>query len=134
MGQRQEEVGASPILQGYYTVVREDGSHRTYRLETMKKDSNFAPNKTVLGMLTGPENTRSYTNMAFVDSRGVFCWKRFKEREVEVREDWKAIVGDPSESGKRYALKSGRCYRCGRMLTTPESLGVGIGPICEGME
>lgn len=28
----------------------------------------------------------------------------------------------------------GRCGRCGRRLTTPRSLTVGLGPICEGLE
>lgn len=120
----------SPVTRGYYTVVREDGTRRTYRIETMSEASNFAPGKTVLGLLTGSDNTSAYTNMAFVDSRGVMAWQRFKHKEVEIREDWKAIAGDPTAAGKRYAIHSNNCYICGRLLTTPESVALGLGPIC----
>jgi hypothetical protein len=37
---------------------------------------------------------------------------------------------DRTEAGKAYALASGCCYICNRLLTTPESIADGIGPVC----
>jgi hypothetical protein len=43
------------------------------------------------------------------------------------------IARDPREAMIRYGLEIGRCGRCGRTLTKPESIAAGIGPVCAGM-
>ena len=123
--------GPAPVLRGYFTIVREDGGHRTYRLETKPLTSHFAPGKTiVVELLTGPDNTSSYRGVAFATSTGLHVWKRFADSGPDLRKDWAAIIGDPKGAGKRYAKESGNCWVCGRLLTTPESIAAGIGPVC----
>ncbi len=122
---------AVPIVsRGYYTVVREDGSRRTYKVEKMAESARFAPGKTVLYMLVGPSNTKDYKGVAFLGERGASCWKSANGMEEAIRKDWLTITGDIKEAGKRYALQSGNCYVCGKLLTTPESVANGIGPVC----
>ncbi len=133
--QPQPLAGLPPILKrGYYTVVREDGSHRTYRLDTKPETATFAPGKTILSMLTGPENTSDYTGVAFAFSDRLQVWKRFLGKEMELQNDWKTIIGDPTMAGKQYALKSGNCYRCGKLLTDNISILAGLGPVCRSLD
>lgn len=101
----QEAPKDPPVTRGHYTVVREDGTRRTYRARTMAANSRFAPGKTVIDLLTGPENTSSYTGIAFADSTGLRVWSKHKHLEASARADWAAIVGDLAGAGKRYALR-----------------------------
>jgi hypothetical protein len=43
-----------------------------------------------------------------------------------------ATVADPQAAAVAYGRDTGRCSCCGRLLTDPESVRVGIGPICAG--
>jgi len=45
-------------------------------------------------------------------------------------EPLKAIAADPSGAAMRWGQKTGRCSCCGKTLTAPESIALGIGPIC----
>jgi hypothetical protein len=47
-------------------------------------------------------------------------------------ESIKGIVEDPYKAVTAYGLRTGVCACCGRMLTNPESIARGIGPICAG--
>jgi len=40
------------------------------------------------------------------------------------------IARDPKAAALLYAEKTGRCYRCAALLTDPESIARGMGPIC----
>ena len=42
----------------------------------------------------------------------------------------RAIAADPKEAAVRWGRKTGRCSCCGRELTDPTSVAMGIGPIC----
>lgn len=42
----------------------------------------------------------------------------------------RAIESDPMAAAKGAGLKTGRCSCCGRALTDPQSIEIGIGPIC----
>ena len=41
------------------------------------------------------------------------------------------IARDPSAAAVEYGRETGRCSCCGRELTNPESIALGIGPICK---
>jgi len=48
----------------------------------------------------------------------------------QVREDAGLIEADPLAAAKEDGLLTGRCSCCGRELTDPTSIEIGIGPIC----
>ena len=108
------------------------GTHRTFRIRTQKDDAKFAPGERILSLLTGPDNTRSYTQIAFVkDDGSIRLWGRFQQYErlikVLLEPDYYRTIG--------FAYHyEGHCRRCNRLLTTPESLRSGIGPVCDGRE
>lgn len=112
---------------GYFTVVR-DGSHRTFRVRRQALDSQFAPGKVVVALLTGSDNTSSYTGIGFVGEASVTLWKKAQGKGLE---EWlDVLLANPSDAGKAYALESGNCFVCNRLLTDPESIEAGIGPVC----
>ena len=41
------------------------------------------------------------------------------------------IARDPSAAAVEYGRETGRCSCCGRELTNPDSIALGIGPICK---
>jgi hypothetical protein len=41
-----------------------------------------------------------------------------------------AAASDPLAAAVAYGMATGRCSCCGRLLTDPESVRVGVGPIC----
>lgn len=137
---------------GEFTFANDGtGQRRTFRLQTMPADAEFAPGARVVSVLTGPDNERDYRGFAFVveGDVGLALWRRFKDDPeflayVAMMEAYflKACRrgfkrSDNSEgldhvpSGNRYSVsESRRCVRCGRLLTTPESIAAGIGPVC----
>lgn len=118
------------IHDGFYTVVT-GNTHRTFRVRTNEPDSNFAPGRQVIGFLSGPDNSSDYINFAFVGNERIFPWKRFSTGYDHILAAARYLVqGDQEAAGRMYAMQSGNCYRCGRTLTTPESIELGIGPTC----
>lgn len=108
------------------------GTHRTFRIKTQPDDARFAPGERILSLLTGPDNTSDYTQIGFVKSDGrVILWRRFRTDHYE---KLVSVLRRPDywrERGMAYEFE-GRCRKCNRALTTPESLRSGIGPVCEG--
>lgn len=43
---------------------------------------------------------------------------------------WKHVIHEPSLSKHLQVYHNGRCAKCGRKLTTPESINRGLGPEC----
>jgi hypothetical protein len=117
------------LPRGIFTVSREDGSHRTYKINDWKPDCM------AISLLVGQDNTGDYMGIAGLATDGsVRPWRSYRGDVAELKADIAALL-DPaaaSEAGKRYAQESGNCYRCNRVLTTPESIALGIGPVCAG--
>jgi hypothetical protein len=92
----------------------------------------------VLELLTGPDNTASYQGMAWYDggphafNSGIGkLWKFGKQPTVEILLNLFAKLVEREEHLDGYTVHFARtCYRCNRLLTTPESIKRGIGPIC----
>lgn len=119
------------------TLVSErTGQRFTYQVKAKKdKEGNFTDFYFV-SVLTGPQNTSDYTYLGCVrdgsfvhdrlyrvgpeaPSRKAFAWfwaRLNKGRELSECECW----------------HEGRCGRCGRLLTVPESIESGLGPKCAG--
>lgn len=127
------------------------GSHLTYRLRPVKRDPrDRAVGRVVMvDVLTGPNNGADYTFLG-----AVYFGPR---RELPVLTGPRtqspagsggSPISDDAPSAKTLHWLFGRlargegpgpaaevwhdgtCARCGRPLTTPESLALGLGPIC----
>lgn len=157
MGQREETLAALPpmtVANGTYTVEKPDGGHATVKLYTPQRGK--LQGRRLLAILTGPDNTSSYTPVAFWDGEKelAFVWKRYQLDGRGGRIDgynWPKRVADWSRESRVLAVwldlalrgESGywgqagyrllcerRCVLCNRKLTTPESIERGIGPDC----
>lgn len=106
------------------------GEHRTFRVRTQPDDSNFAPGERVASLLSGPDNTRCYTPFGFVQADGSI--RLFKSKEGDGPWAKYADMLSHPEAYQRTAefMFEGRCRRCDRTLSHPESLISGIGPEC----
>ena len=114
-----------------FTVSNPKGEHYTYRINH-KKDTPF-----FVALLTGPDNLSSYTYLGiYAPQKGTVLLtnkSKFKEDTTPVKViRWaikKVLNKEPIPKG--YSIQhEGRCCRCGRVLTTPESILHGIGPEC----
>jgi len=119
---------------------RESGKFRTFRIETMPESASFAAGKQVLSLLVGPNNSQNYKGFAFIDGNDVHVWKKCKGQNGD-KSDFEhfarlveglVIFQQPSS---RYAvLEATECRRCGELMTVPQSIRRGIGPVCAGRE
>lgn len=138
------QIDIDGIPDGTYTVVfSTDTDYVTIRLETGRHEVNedgsinFFFGKQVVSFLSGPDNENNFTGFAHLDEHGgIHVWKRFKESNGIARYVnalallQKQGAGYQEEAGMAYALRSGRCRKCTRVLTVPASLHRGLGPIC----
>jgi hypothetical protein len=108
------------------------------------------PNAYNVRVLTGPDNTRSYTRIGVVYTEaaslprnGSVGFNFRPQTGSAISADapsckaagftFRALLADRSGAKLPPGLEiwhDGRCARCGRKLTTPESLTDGIGPEC----
>lgn len=116
-----------------FTLVSEKtGIRFTYQVRLKKGSEDFF----FVSVLTGSQNTRDYTYLgclragsfigdrqerisASAPSRQAFAWfwNRVKHnQDLSQAECW----------------HEGKCGRCGRALTVPESIQSGLGPVCAG--
>jgi hypothetical protein len=105
------------------------GQHRTFRIKTQKADAKFAPGERIVSLLTGPDNEQSFTQFGFVKSNGyIALWNKYRTATFRT---YCRMLRYPGEYADRCEyLYEGRCRRCDRKLTVPESIKSGIGPVC----
>jgi hypothetical protein len=110
--------------------------HYTFKVEKKAATAGF-PETYFVHLLTGPDNTKSYTYLGVLNAKtGVIrtsAKSNFKEDSVPFRlvnyVVSSLIEGQALRAG--YNLHhEGRCGKCGLPLTTPESVERGIGPEC----
>ena len=127
------------------------GAHLTYRLRPMKRPANDK-GCGVLAMadvLTGPNNGTDYTFLGgvYFSPRGAITVLTGPRTE-RPHGGGGSPIGDDAPSAKTLHWMFGRlargqvlapaaeiwhdgtCAMCGRPLTTPESVSLGIGPVC----
>ena len=123
--QAVEEAGG--LKHGTYTVEGDEG-HASFRISHQADDANFAPGKDIIGVMLGSDNER-YTSIGFVVEGRV----RLFRKNVGVNHWWDnyltELTADPEA-----VLEALNCRRCNRLLTTPESIESGIGPVCATLE
>lgn len=107
----------------------ETNNHRTFQIAK----SEFADGKLVVGLLAGPDNEYSYINFAFLNPETglISVWKKCRDDSNYLKYGdlmTELFLGVLPE--KLVINHSGKCFKCGRTLTTPESIESGIGPVC----
>jgi hypothetical protein len=106
------------------------------------------PQKWFVSLLVGPENTSDYAYIGLIETDRGFSAElgrllvnfrltrksRMTAESVPVKALQYALthlrMGDIPEQLEVW--HEGRCGRCGRVLTVPESIALGIGPDCAG--
>lgn len=125
---RAEQAEAAPkaefaVWPGTYTVETDEG-RRTFKVHVQPSDATFAPNSVILSVLGGPDNSHDYVGIGFIDGTTLRPWKRYKDA-AELLGYAQRLLDDPES-----ALKSKHCARCNEVLTVPESIRAGYGPVC----
>jgi len=144
------EPEARPVVKlfnGRYTIEStQTGEHRTFWVRRQDDKAEFAPGKRIVYLLTGSQNDDldCYTPFAFVDDGGIRVWASKAKPGARPGSDgsrwiqfadllWTLALDGAfspwADKGFRI-LMEGACVRCNRPLTTPESIRLGIGPIC----
>jgi hypothetical protein len=115
-----------------FTVDNGKGTHYTYRIGR-KNDTQ----PLFVGLLTGPNNERDYTYMGIYNPEEQSVRLTSKSKYNDDTQPVKVIrwalkqVSEGKELPVGYSIKhEGRCCRCGRSLTDPISVELGIGPEC----
>lgn len=109
------------------------GARFTFKVQKGKKAD--APH--FVSVLTGSDNTENYRFFGTIFADGNF---RHSARNAKVSADAPSAMGFSWfwNNLQRGALNSldffhaGKCGRCGRMLTVPDSIESGYGPECAG--
>lgn len=120
------------ILAGNAIVTLESvatGKRFTYKVER-KGDERFY----FISVLTGPDIYKYLGCLAGEELKYRPDRKRRIGNDAPSRKAWhwlmRCIDQDRDVSGQLVIWHSGRCGRCNRELTTPESIRRGLGPIC----
>lgn len=119
-----------------YTVVM-DASEADWDTVRIRPWKSRADGSRVLAMLVGPDNGTDYVGVGTIHPDGtVSLWSDYRgNRRIEgvVARLAASSAEDHDAMRHGYALLSGRCARCGRVLTVPASLHRGVGPECAGV-
>lgn len=115
--------------------------HYTFKIQKPKNTGNrvFRKDMYFVYLLTGPDNTSSYTYIGMyipgnLSNPLILTAKsRVEEGSKPVRAfNWAVrLISSKKTAPEGYTIQhEGCCCRCGRTLTTPESIERGIGPEC----
>lgn len=116
------------------------GSHHTYKIQAPGKTATERDLAPVLfvSVLTGPENTSHYTYIGIlIRQTGEFKLTA----KSKLPADDKRVLGFQWLTRSMNRLDAflhvecrhhNHCGKCGRVLTVPESIDTGLGPICNG--
>jgi hypothetical protein len=114
-------------------VSGKSGKRFTYKI-TQGDEKDGQPGPFFVKVLTGQDNTNDYTYAGIWTKNGVKPTKNSKigtEADSMKLINWALphIVGGYLPTNVE-VWHTGRCCRCGRLLTVPESVAHGIGPDC----
>jgi len=124
-----------------FTVSNPKGERYTYRVSKVQ-DPGRKP-VWFVGLLTGPQNESDYSYLGMVVTQGSRLTVKTTLRS-KLKADAKPVAvlawalrvigakGSYTPPQGYSILHSGHCGRCGRLLTVPESIALGLGPECAG--
>ena len=119
-----------------FTVSNAKGKHYTFKVVKKKRNESdghiwFA------SMLSGPDNESCYTYIGTVNEISGVPHLTQKSKFSKSSQPYKVlrwalgVVWGRNKLPDGYKIQhAGKCGRCGRTLTTPESITRGIGPEC----
>lgn len=124
-----------------FTIVsRRSGERRTFQLTKAEPKPGADPMRSSPGyfarLLTGPDNTGDYRYLAFAyRTNGAWALKANKDGfgadAIKVLAWLLRQLETPSTLLEQAEVwHTGKCGRCARKLTVPESVASGIGPTC----
>jgi hypothetical protein len=135
MGISKEFVMAGDAI---FTIETPDQGHRTYRIQKVEGSERYPADAYFAKLLTGPDNTRDYTYLGKLTNGAVTVTAKSQQwngtyplrllNRVLAR-----VWADDHAAYENHGYRvhhEGRCGRCGRTLTVPESVESGIGPEC----
>lgn len=96
-------------LDGVTVKSSKDGNSLWVLSQTEQEEGHYGPQPKYLGKITR---------------------QRVSEFPASVREILEMAAADPLSAAVRYGRETGNCSCCGRELNNPESIRLGIGPIC----
>ena len=101
------------------------GASLTFRLKAV----DARPGAFFASLLTGPDNLSDYTYIGMVEAGRLRATRGTRNADAAPFKalDWFLRHLDDERVEFR---RSGRCCRCARVLTTPQSIDDGIGPEC----
>jgi hypothetical protein len=133
-------------LAGNATVTLQSdvtGDHYTFKVEQALNNNGDRRPEWYVKLLTGPDNWANYTYMGMVNhntATGEFSFRLTSKSKYSV--DAKPVRGfafflhhiNAGRMPPQMTIRhEGKCGRCGRKLTVPESIDRGIGPDCAAM-
>ena len=129
------------MLAGNATITVENpttGNRYTYRIQEPRNKGHFRDDVRFVSVLTGQNNEGDYTFVGSIFlSTGQFRWSA----KSRVGQDATSVRAFGWVWGRVFSVcnwapvvirHEGRCGRCGRKLTTVESIESGLGPVCAG--
>jgi Family of unknown function (DUF6011) len=118
-------------------VSRKTGARFTYRVKAKKGDAGSGDPTFFISLLRGPDNDADYTYVGVL-RRDLGLRLTAASRMTRKAPAVQALVWALDAARNRCPVlglsleiwTEGRCCRCGRSLTVPESVADGIGPEC----
>ncbi len=122
-------------------VSKATGQRYTFKI-SRAEDNGSSSRPYFVALLTNPDNNSGYTYLGLVPSDGLHAYSallltkasKLKNGSTPVRA-FRYFLSclDKGKLEKLEVWHEGKCGRCGRRLTVPESIASGLGPVCAGM-
>lgn len=116
-----------------FTVSNSTGIHYTFRIGHSKPEQPL-----FVGLLTGPQNDSDYTYLGVfkpeINEVRLTKASKYTPDSIPVKViNWAVkVVASQKSLPVGYSIQhAGKCCRCGRTLTTSESINRGWGPECD---
>lgn len=118
--------------QAIVTVVSQaTGTRYTYRITAKKNVKEGDDTVHFVSLLNGPENTRDYRYLGTIFAGKRYCHGKKSEISPDAPSAKAfAWLWEHLDTDKAEIWHSGKCGRCGRLLTDPASIARGLGEKC----
>lgn len=125
-----------------FTISSPD-CHFTFKIKAMASRSKPNSKTLLLSVMTGQDNESSFSYIGILVKDEIRPPAILSTKGSKVSQSAKSVrsllwvlnkikLGLELPEGY-HCQHSGKCARCGRKLTTPESITLGLGPVCVGL-